>query len=59
MFKSGFTKRLTALSMCVAALALAGCERKERLIDVRTPGGDVKVDRNIDNGKVEVEATRK
>jgi hypothetical protein len=47
------------LSVCIAAITLAGCERKERVIDVRTPAGDVKVDRNIDNGNVEVNTTRK
>jgi hypothetical protein len=47
------------LSLCIAAITLAGCERKERVIDVRTPAGDVKVDRNIDNGNVEVNTTHK
>ena len=27
---------------------------KERVVDVRTPAGDVTVDRNVDNGNVEV-----
>jgi hypothetical protein len=58
------TKRVLAsgalvVSVCFAAITLAGCERKERVIDVRTPAGDVKVDRNIDNGNVEVNTTRK
>jgi hypothetical protein len=35
--------------------ALTGCERKEKVIDVETPGGDVKVERNIDTGAVDVE----
>ncbi len=59
MFKRVFTSGPLVLSVCFAAIALAGCERKERVIDVRTPAGDVKVDRNIDNGDVEVNTTRK
>ena len=63
MLKPGFTIRvasgLVALAICCAAFTFAGCERKERVLDVRTPGGDVKVDRNIDNGKVEVEVKHK
>ena len=59
MFKPAFTSGSLVLSMCVAAITLAGCERKERVIDVRTPAADVKVDRNIDNGNVEVNTTRK
>jgi hypothetical protein len=46
-------------SACVAGLVSAGCERKERVLDVRTPGADVKVDRNIDTGAVEVKTDRK
>lgn len=59
MFKRGFMSGLITLSICVAAFSLAGCERKERVLDVRTPAGDVKVDRNIDSGKVEVQTTHK
>ncbi len=39
----------------LAALPLAGCERKERILDIDTPEGDVTVDRNIDTGEVEVD----
>jgi hypothetical protein len=59
MFKYGPTKSLIALSVCLAAFMSAGCERKERVIDVKTPAVDVKVDRNIDNGNVEVKTERK
>jgi len=38
---------------------IAGCERKERVLDVRTPAGDVTVDRNVDNGRVDVKTTNK
>ena len=51
------TLALAAFTMCFAALA--GCERKERVLDVKTPGAEVTVDRNVDTGKVEVEAERK
>jgi len=39
------------LGMC----ALTGCERKEKVLDVETPGGDVEVERNIDTGAVDVQ----
>jgi hypothetical protein len=41
------------------AFVFAGCERKERVLDVRTPSTDVKVDRNLDYGKIVVKAERK
>jgi hypothetical protein len=43
-----------SLGTCLTLVALGGCERKERVVDVRTPAGDVTVDRNVDNGNVEV-----
>jgi hypothetical protein len=54
-----FASGLAALAACFVIFAFAGCERKERVIDVKTPAVDVKVDRNIDNGNVEVKTQRK
>jgi hypothetical protein len=42
----------------VGICALAGCERKEKVIDVDTPGADVEVERNVDTGEVDVEVKR-
>lgn len=46
------------IASCFAGIgmcAVTGCERKEKVIDVETPGGDVEVERDQDTGKVEVE----
>jgi hypothetical protein len=59
MFKQRFITGLLSLTTCFAAITLAGCERKERVIDVKAPGVDVKVDRNVDSGRIDVEANRK
>jgi hypothetical protein len=59
MFKQGLTRGFVVVAVGVAAFSLAGCERKERIIDVKTPAVDVKVDRNVDNGNVEVKTERK
>ena len=48
-----------ALGTCLGLVALGGCQRKERVVDVRTPAGDVTVDRNVDNGDVEVKTNAK
>jgi hypothetical protein len=61
---SQWRKRLpvTAMSMLVGAcvaLGIAGCERKERVLDIQTPGADVEVNRNIDTGEVEVDVDDK
>jgi hypothetical protein len=52
-FAFAFVVAATSLSV----ISLAGCERKETILDVQTPGADVEVERNIDTGEVDVEAT--
>jgi hypothetical protein len=42
----------------VGMCALTGCERKEKVIDIETPGADVEVERNVDTGQVDVEVDR-
>jgi hypothetical protein len=37
-----------AIATCSGVFALAGCERKERVVDVQTPIGDVKVDKTVE-----------
>ena len=44
---------LCALAI-TAPLLVAGCERKEKVIDVKTPGGSVEVERSKDTGRVDV-----
>jgi hypothetical protein len=51
--------RVIIVIACLAAPLFAGCERKERVLDVRTPSGNVTVDRNLDNGRVDVKTGRK
>ena len=46
------------VSACLGAVTFAGCERKERVVDIETPGADVEVDRNIDTGEIEVDANK-
>ena len=40
-------------------ICTTGCERKERVLDIKTPNAEVKVDRNIDTGAVEVKTDKK
>jgi hypothetical protein len=52
-----FLERLSVvvIATCLAVFSLSGCERKERVLDVQTPGADIEVDRNIDTGEIEVD----
>jgi hypothetical protein len=56
------TELLTAVSLPplllgLAMLFAAGCENKETLLDVETPEGQVEVERNLDTGNIDVQAT--
>lgn len=42
----------------VGMCALTGCERKEKAVDIETPGADVEVERDADTGEVDVEVNR-
>jgi hypothetical protein len=44
---------------CLGLFSLSGCERKERVVDVQTPIGDVKVDKTVDDGDVDVKVNTK
>ena len=53
---------LTAVSLPPILLGLAmlfslGCENKEKVLDIETPGGQVEVERDRDTGAVDVQAT--
>jgi hypothetical protein len=59
--QSNWLVALYLLVSCCAGVgvcAFTGCERKEKVIDVETPGGDVEVERNIDTGAVDVEVEK-
>ncbi len=38
-----------------SGMVLAGCDRKETVVDIDTPHGGVEVERNLDNGAVTVD----
>jgi hypothetical protein len=42
----------------LAVSILTGCERKERVLEIETPDREVRVDRNIDTGRIDVEIDR-
>lgn len=41
-----------------ALFAAAGCERKEKVLDIETPRTDVEVQRSRDTGEVDVHVDR-
>ena len=52
---------LTLASACLVTTAMVfvpGCERKERVIDIETPHGKVKVERDKKTGDVNVDVSR-
>ena len=49
-----FLSLSTALLLACGVI-LSGCDRKETIVDIKTPGGQIEVERSLDNGKVDVE----
>lgn len=50
------TKSLLFGSLAVVmTIAIAGCQQKEKILDIDTPGVDVDVDRDVDTGAVDVD----
>lgn len=48
-------KSVAAVLFAAMLVAAPGCERKEKLLDVETPGGGVEVEQDKDSGAVEVD----
>ncbi len=58
VFRSMLSFGLSYVAAPLVVCALAGCERKEKVLDVETPGTNVEVERNLDTGEVEVDVER-
>jgi hypothetical protein len=53
---SKFAASLSGLVLAmIATAAFIGCDHKEKLIDIETPGADVEVERSTDTGEVDVD----
>lgn len=50
---------LPPMLLAVAMLVSLGCENKEKVLDLETPGGQVEVERDRDTGAVDIDANRK
>jgi hypothetical protein len=50
---------LPPMLLGLAMLVSLGCNNKEKVLDVETPGGQVEVERDRDTGAIDVDATRK
>jgi hypothetical protein len=46
---------LTAGLLAFGSVGFTGCERKEKILDIETPRGEIEVERSIDTGEVDVE----
>lgn len=43
------------LMLLLSVLALSGCERKEKVLDIETPAGNIEVERSTESGKIDVD----
>ncbi|QDV49776.1 hypothetical protein [Gimesia fumaroli] len=45
--------------LLTASFTLTGCDNKEKVLDVETPGGEIEIERDKDSGAVGVEVDKK
>lgn len=48
---------LAGALLAAVALSISGCENKEKVLDIETPGAQIEVERDRDTGDVDVEVT--
>jgi hypothetical protein len=51
--------QVLALLASLSLLPLGGCERKEKVLDIETPEGEIEVERSLDDGDVDVKINEK
>jgi hypothetical protein len=56
--KTPFTKLLLFLA-AISMLSGTSCRQKERVLDVETPGGSLKVDKDKKSGDIEIKVDDK
>lgn len=57
MLRSPYCALASFALLAAIGLTSAGCERKEKVVDIETPAGEVEVLRDVDNGDVEVDVS--
>ncbi|MEQ8851959.1 hypothetical protein [Gimesia sp.] len=50
---------LALMLMVYSSFTLAGCEQKEKVLDVETPSGELEIERDKSDGSVGVELNKK
>jgi len=50
------TALLSTGLLTFALVGVVGCDDKEEVLDIETPGGEVEVERDRDTGAVEIDA---
>ncbi len=45
--------------LLTTSFTLTGCDNKEKVLDIETPGGEIEIERDKDSGAVGVEVDKK
>lgn len=53
--RRGFTMFFAIPLVIGSVIFVGGCEQKEKVIDIETPGGNIEVERTKGSGKVDVD----
>ena len=50
---------VTLALLLTASFTFTGCDNKEKVLDIETPGGEIEIERDKDSGAVGVEVDKK
>ncbi|MCA9004092.1 MAG: hypothetical protein KDA70_02375 [Planctomycetaceae bacterium] len=50
---------IALMLMSATAFTLAGCEEKEKVLDIETPGGELEIERDKSDGNIGVDLKKK
>ena len=53
--RARWARTLMAAGLLGLVSLTAGCERKEKVLDIETPEGSIEVERSRDTGEIEIE----
>tara|TARA_R110002095_G_scaffold142965_1_gene123805 strand:+ start:18264 stop:18452 length:189 start_codon:yes stop_codon:yes gene_type:complete len=57
--KNIWVHTIATLLMVTPAFTMVGCDNKEKVLDIETPGGEIEIERDRGTGAVDVDIDKK
>jgi hypothetical protein len=59
IFRRAMGRTVATAALALTGVAFAGCEQKEKVLDIKTPNRRIEVERSKESGRVDTIETRK